>query len=253
MTTLASTTSPLHGRTALITGASRGIGAAIARELTRQGARVAITYKASQEAAARLADELSGPGRTALALQADSADPQAVSAAVDRVAREFGRLDILVNNAGIWRDGPIDQASVDDAQEMLAVHVLAVIAASRMALPHMPDGGRILSIGSCLAQRVPGPGMSLYSMSKSALIGLTRGMARDLGPRGITVNVVDPGPTDTDMNPADGEHAQAQRELIALGRYGRAEEVASVVAFLAGHGGSYVTGASIAVDGGQNA
>ena len=175
------------------------------------------------------------------------------SAAVDHVALAFGRLDILVNNAGIWRDGPIAEASIEDAQEMLAVHVLAVIAASRAALPHMPDGGRILSIGSCLAQRVPGPGMSLYAMSKSALIGLTRGMSRDLGPRGITVNVVDPGPTDTDMNPADGEHAQAQRELIALGRYGRAEEVASVVAFLAGQGGSYVTGGAIAVDGGQNA
>lgn len=251
--TLTTTIAPLHGRTALVTGGSRGIGAAVARELARQGARVAITYKASQAAALRLADELSGPGRQALALQADSADPQAVSAAVDHVALAFGRLDILVNNAGIWRDGPIAEANIEDAQEMLAVHVLAVIAASRAALPHMPDGGRILSIGSCLAQRVPGPGMSLYAMSKSALIGLTRGMSRDLGPRGITVNVVDPGPTDTDMNPADGEHAQAQRELIALGRYGRAEEVASVVAFLAGSGGGYVTGGAIAVDGGQNA
>lgn len=251
--TLTNANGPLHGRTALVTGASRGIGAAVARELARQGARVAITYKASQEAAARLADELSASNRVSLALQADSADPQAVSAAVERVAREFGRLDILVNNAGIWRDGPIAQARIEDAQEMLAVHVLAVIAASRAALPHMPDGGRIVSIGSCLAQRVPGPGMSLYSMSKSALIGLTKGMARDLGPRGITVNVVDPGPVDTDMNPADGEHAQDQRELIALGRYGQAQELASVVAFLAGDGGSYVTGASIAVDGGQNA
>lgn len=251
--TLTNANGPLHGRTALVTGASRGIGAAVARELARQGARVAITYKASQEAAARLADELSASNRVSLALQADSADPQAVSAAVERVAREFGRLDILVNNAGIWRDGPIAQARIEDAQEMLAVHVLAVIAASRAALPHMPDGGRIVSIGSCLAQRVPGPGMSLYAMSKSALIGLTKGMARDLGPRGITVNVVDPGPVDTDMNPADGEHAQDQRELIALGRYGQAQELASVVAFLAGDGGSYVTGASIAVDGGQNA
>jgi NAD(P)-dependent dehydrogenase (short-subunit alcohol dehydrogenase family) len=251
--TASNPTTPLQGRTALVTGASRGIGAAIARELARQGARVAITYKASQQAAARLADELSAPGRAALALQADSADPQAVAAAVDRVGREFGRLDILVNNAGIFGMGSIEEARIEDAQELLAVHVLAVVAASKAALPHMKQGGRILSIGSCLAQRVPGPGMALYSMSKSALIGLTKGMARDLGPRGITANVVDPGPTDTDMNPADGEHAQEQIGLIALGRYGRAEEIASVVGFLAGDGGSYVTGASIAVDGGQNA
>ena len=248
-----STPGPLHGRTALVTGAARGIGAAIARGLAGQGARVAITYKASHAAAARLADALSRPGGAALALQADSTEPQAVSAAVDEVVRAFGRLDILVNNAGIWRDGPIGEASIGDAQEMLAVHVLAVIAASQAALPHMPDGGRIISIGSCLARQVPGPGMSLYAMSKSALIGLTKGMARDLGPRGITVNVVDPGPIDTDMNPADAAHAQAQRERIALGRYGRAEEVASVVAFLAGAGGSYVTGAAVAVDGGANA
>ena len=213
-----------HERVALVTGGNRGLGLATARRLGREGVTVVIGARDETRARAAVVG-LREAGVWASAVPLDVDDDASVKDAAERIRREHGRLDILVNNAGIWRGGPIAEARIADAQEMLAVHVLAVIAASRAALPHMPDGGRILSIGSCLAQRVSGPGMSLYAMSKSALIGLTKGMARDLGPRGITVNVVDPGPTDTDMNPADSERGQAQWALVPLGRYGRPQEV----------------------------
>ena len=241
---------PLRGRTAFITGASRGIGAAIARELQRQGARVAFTFKQSGSAAAALAEQLSAPGREALAIQADSSDPAAVEAAVDRVGREFGRVDILVNNAGVFGLGSIEDGGVAEAQRLLSVHVLAVVAATRAALPYMASGGRIVSIGSCLAERVPAAGMSLYAMSKSALQGLTQGLARDLGPAGITVNVVQPGPVDTDMNPANGPMAAGMIPFLAIGRYGHPDEVASFVAYLAGPEAGNITGASLMIDGG---
>lgn len=243
----------LQGKRALVTGASRGIGAAIARRLAADGADVAITYERSAEAAGAVVAELKALGRRALAIKADSADPVAVRAAVDQAAQAFGGLDILVNNAGIFRAGSLDDITLDDIDATLAVNVRAVIVASQAAARHMGDGGRIISIGSSLATRVPDAGMSLYSMSKSALIAWTQGLARDLGGRGITVNLVHPGSTDTDMNPANGPHAEAQRSRMAIPRYGRAEDVAALIALVAGPAGRSINGAGLTIDGGANA
>ncbi|MBR1217327.1 SDR family oxidoreductase [Bradyrhizobium sp. U87765 SZCCT0131] len=243
----------LQGKRALVTGASRGIGAAIARRLAADGADVAITYERSTEAAEAVVAELKALDRRALAIKADSADPAAVRAVVDQAAQAFGGLDILVNNAGIFRAGSLDDITLDDIDATLAVNVRAVIVASQAAARHMGDGGRIISIGSNLASRVPDAGKSLYSMSKSALIAWTQGLARDLGGRGITVNIVHPGSTDTDMNPAAGAHAEAQRSRMAIPRYGRAEDVAELVAFVAGPAGRSINGAGLTIDGGANA
>jgi 3-oxoacyl-[acyl-carrier protein] reductase len=242
----------LTGKAALVTGGSRGIGAAIARTLAERGADVAITYANAADKAEAVVAKIEAAGRRGLALRADSIDPEAVVRAVERTADAFGRLDILINNAGIF-SGPPEKVTLAEIDRTLAVNVRAVFVASQAALGHMGAGGRIISIGSCLARRVPHGGVTLYAMSKSALVGFTKGLARDIGGRGITVNVVDPGPTDTDMNPADGESADAQRAAIALGHYGRPEDVAAMVAHLAGEGGRFVTGASIAVDGGYAA
>src|SRR4051794_2394633 len=211
--------SDLNGRVALVTGGSRGIGAAIAQQLAELGADVAITYARSKEHADDVVGKIGATGSRGLAVEADSADAAAIVAAVERVVEEFGRLDILVNNAGIFPSGPIEDTSLEEIDRTLDVHARAVYLASQAAVRQMPDGGRIISIGSNLAERVPFPGVTLYAMSKSALIGFTKGLARDLGGRGITVNLVQPGSTDTDMNPADGESADHQRGLSALGRY----------------------------------
>lgn len=243
----------LEGKVALVTGGSRGIGAAIAVALAGRGADVAITYIRSAAQARSVAGAIEAAGRRSLAIRADSADGGAIVGAVDATAERFGRIDILVNNAGAFPFGPPDAVTVEEADRTLALHVRAPFLASGAALRHMPEGGRIISIGSSLARRVPQAGVALYAMSKSALIGMTRGLARDLGPRGITVNVVDPGSTDTEMNPAQGEAADGERALTALGRYGRPEEIAAAVVFLAGESASYITGASIAVDGGASA
>jgi 3-oxoacyl-[acyl-carrier protein] reductase len=240
----------LTGRAALVTGGSRGIGAAIARTLAERGCDVAITYASSAAKAADTVASIEATGSRGLALHADSADASAVAGAVEHAADAFGRLDILVNNAGVFPFGPPEEMSLQDVDRTLAVHVRAVYIAAQAALKHMARGGRIISIGSCFAQRVPYGGVTLYAMSKSALIGFTKGMARDVGPRGITVNVVDPGSTDTDMNPADREGADAERALIAVGDYARPEEIAATVAFLASDDARFITGASIAVDGG---
>ena len=245
--------SDLTGKRALVTGASRGIGAAIALRLARDGADVAITYERSTEKADALVAEVAKLGRRGVAIRADAADPAAMSAAVDEAARALGGLDILVNNAGIWRGGPVEDLTLADIDVTLAVNVRAAVIASQAAARHLPRGGRIISIGSCLAERVPEPGMALYSLSKAALIGWTKGLARDLGPRGITVNIVHPGSTDTDMNPAVGTQADSQRDRMAIPEYGKPEDIAALVAFVAGGEGRFINGAGLTIDGGANA
>jgi 3-oxoacyl-[acyl-carrier protein] reductase len=245
--------SDLSGKRALVTGASRGIGAAIALRLARDGADVAITYERSADKAAEVVASIQALGREAVALQADAADPAAAGRAVDEAASALGGLDILVNNAGLWRGGAIEDLTLDDVDTTLAVNVRAVVLASQAAARHLPRGGRIISIGSCLAERVATPGAALYALSKSALVGWTKGLARDLGPRGITVNVVHPGSTDTDMNPAAGPQADGQRERMAIPEYGKPEDIAALVAFVAGPGGRFINGAGLTVDGGANA
>jgi NAD(P)-dependent dehydrogenase (short-subunit alcohol dehydrogenase family) len=243
----------LEGRTALVTGASRGIGAAIARRLAADGADVAITYERSADRAATVVKEIEALGRKAFAIQADSADPAAVEAAVVDAAKALGGLDILVNNAGIARGGALEEMSLEDIDALLNVNVRGVVLATRAAIPLMSDGGRIINMGSCLAERVTMPGISIYSMTKSAQIALTKGLARDLGPRGITVNVVHPGATDTDMNPADGPNRDLMLSGMAIKRFGTADDIAAMVAFLAGPEGRQITGAGFTVDGGVNA
>jgi NAD(P)-dependent dehydrogenase (short-subunit alcohol dehydrogenase family) len=211
---------------------------------------VAFTYRQAAPVAQALVTAIEAAGRRGWAIQADSADAAAVGQAVESVVGQFGRLDILVNNAGIFPNGPFEDVTVDEIDRTLAVHVKAVFVASQAAARHMRAGGRIISIGSCFAERVPYGGVTLYAMSKAALLGFTKGLARDLGPRGITVTLVHPGSTDTDMNPADGPTADHERTLIALGEYARPDDIAATVAHLAGTGGRYITGTSIAVDGG---
>jgi len=242
--------SQLSGKVALVTGGSRGIGAAIAKRLARDGADVALTYSSSPDKANAVVAEIKSAGRRGLAIKANSEDPAAVSAAVERTVAELGRLDILVNNAGIFVPASFEETSLVDMDRTWAVNMRAVIVGSQAAIKHMGKGGRIINIGSCLGERVAGPGLTLYAMSKAAIIGLTKGLARDLGPRGITVNNVEPGPIDTDMNPAGGEGADEQRSMLALGHYGAPDDIAATVAFLAGEGGRNITGANILVDGG---
>lgn len=244
---------PLSGKRALVTGGSRGIGAAIAKRLGRDGADVAVTYVSNPEQAEATAAEVRAAGTRGLALQADSAEPRALSDAVERAAAELGGIDVLVHNAGVLAMAPVDQFRIEDFDRSVAVNLRAVVVASQAALRHMAQGGRIVTIGSCNADRMPFAGGAVYAMTKAGLVGLVKGMARDLGPRGITVNNVQPGPIDTDMNPASGEFADTLRGLMALPRYGRADEVAAMVAYLAGPEAGFVTGASLTIDGGFTA
>lgn len=240
----------LTGKVALVTGGSRGIGAATAKRLAEDGADVAITYNRSPDQASATVAEIRAAGRRGLAIQADSGEAAAVTAAVNKTVAELGRIDILVNNAGIFTAGAFEDVSVADLDRIWNVNVRAPIVAMQAAVKHMQRGGRLITIGSCLGERVSFPGVTIYSMTKGAVSNLARGLARDLGSRGITVNVVEPGPIDTDMNPADAEGAADQARSTALGRYGKPEDIAAMVAYLAGDGGRYVTGASFLVDGG---
>lgn len=243
----------LQGRAALVTGGNRGIGAATAIKLAREGADVAFTYRGAADRAAGTTAAITATGRRAVALQADLTGAEAASDAVERTVAQLGRLDILVNNAGVFPTGPLDGVTPEELDRTLALHVRAVFLASQAAARRMADGGRIISVGSNLADVVPSPGLTLYAMSKAALIGLTRGLARDLGPRGITATVVHPGSTDTEMNPADGPDADAERERTALGTYLDPADIATTIAHLAGPGGRHLTGTAITVDAGANA
>ncbi|XXX78709.1 3-oxoacyl-ACP reductase family protein [Sorangium sp. So ce134] len=243
----------LKGKVALVTGGSRGIGAAIARRLAHEGAAVAITYAASPAKAAEVVHGIEAAGGRAVAIRADSADVEAVRSAVAQTVKTFGRIDVLVNNAGVAAMGPIDQFSLEEFDRLMAVNVRGLFVATQEAVRHMGEGGRIINIGSISGDVALFAGMAAYSATKAAVAGLTRGWARDLGSRGITVNNVQPGPVDTDMNPADGPIAATVKGQIAVQRYGQADEVASLVAYLAGPEGAFVTGANLKIDGGVTA
>lgn len=250
--TTSSSPQPLSGLRALITGGSRGIGAAIVRRLAADGAAVAFTYQSSRERADELVAQVSESGATALALQADSADADAIRHAVDETASRLGGLDILVNNAGIAHLSPAESFPLEEFDRLVAVNVRGVFVAVQAAIPHLDSGGRIITIGSVNGDRVHAPGLSVYAMTKAAVAGLTRGLARELSPRGITVNNLAVGPTDTEMNPAEGEFSDLNRAMTAVDRYGTPREIASAVAYLALPEAGFVTGATWHVDGGFN-
>lgn len=244
--------SELSGKRALVTGASRGIGAAIALALAEKGADVAITYERSADRAAEVVRQIEARARKGVAIQADSADPEAVKRSVEEAAKALGGLDILVNNAGIARAGPFVDISLADIDALLNVNIRSAILATQAAIPHLRKGGRIVTIGSNVGERSHFPGIAVYSLTKSALLGLTKHLARELGPREITINLVQPGPVDTDMNPADGELAGTVRGLTSLERYGKPSEIAAAVTFLASPASAFTTGSVLTVDGGLN-
>lgn len=240
----------LEGKVALVTGGGRGIGAAVALRLAEQGADVALTYQENTPRATEVVDQIKATGRRAVAIRADSADPAQVIASVDGAVGELGRLDILVNNAGAFLLGPLEDLTLADFEQTIAVNVRAPFLATQAAVRHMAAGGRIINIGSNVAERAVFPGFGLYSMSKTALIGLTKALGRELGGRAITVNLVNPGPTDTELNPASGPNAEVVNGLTALGHYAAPADIAAMVAFLAGPDSRYITGATVNVDGG---
>jgi 3-oxoacyl-[acyl-carrier protein] reductase len=243
----------LEGKIALITGGSRGIGAAIAKRLATDGAKVAITYSKGADAAAVVVKEIERNGGQAIAIQADATDAAAVKAAVDKTVSTLGGLDILVNNAGTAVPKTFEETTLEELDRLIDLNIRGVFVATQSALKHMKSGGRIITIGSCVGERVMTPGLVPYSATKGAVKMFAQGLSREVGARGITVNNVQPGPIDTDLNPASGEWAVPQKAATALDRYGTVDEVASLVAFIAGPESSYITGANLTVDGGTNA
>lgn len=241
---------PLAGRRALVTGGSRGIGAEIVRRLSADGAAVAFTYSASGANAEKLASELAGNGATVVAIQADAADGTQSAAAVERAVADLGGLDIVVNNAGVAHIAPIDDFPAEEFERLVAINIGSTYWTTRTAIKHLGEGARIINIGSINADRIPGPGLSVYGLTKGAMSSFTRGLARDLGDRGITVNNVQPGPINTDANPDHGDFAESLKAVTTQGRYGHTTDVASLVAFLAGPESGYITGANLNVDGG---
>lgn len=243
----------LRGKRALVTGGSRGIGAGIAMALAERGADVAITYLRSTDKAAAVIRSIEQKGRRGLAIQADSGDPAAIKRSVADTVQKLGGVDILVNNVGISRSGPLEEMELAAINDVLYVNARSAVLAAQAVIPHLRSGGRIITIGSCLGERVPYPGLTVYSMSKSALLAFNRGLARELGPRNITVNLIQPGPIDTDQNPANGDWAEPNRRLTALGRYGNPADIAAAVTFLASPAAQFMTGSVVTVDAGFNA
>jgi 3-oxoacyl-[acyl-carrier protein] reductase len=243
----------LAEKVALVTGGSRGIGAAIAKRLSVDGASVAITYAKDASAASAVVQAIERDGGKAIAIQADAADVEAVKGAVEKTVATFGRLDVLVNNAGTAIPKPFEETTLEEIDRMIDINFRGILAATQAALKHMNDGGRIIMIGSCVGERLMTPGLVAYAATKGAVKMFTQGLSREVGSRGITVNNVQPGPIDTDLNPAAGEWAVPQKAATALNRYGRVDEVAALVAFVAGPESSYITGTNLTVDGGTNA
>ncbi len=245
--------SKLANRVAFVTGGSRGIGAAIAKRLAADGAAVAITYAKDAKAASSVVAAIEGAGGKALAIQAEASNAEAVKAAIEQTVKTLGGLDILVNNAGTAIPKAFHETTLEEMDRMIDINIRGTLVATHAALPHLPTGGRIITIGSCVGERIATPGLAAYAATKGAVKMFTQGLAREVGGRGITVNNVQPGPIDTDLNPASSEWATPQAAMTALGRYGKVEEVAALVAFVASPEASYITGANLTVDGGTNA
>ena len=243
----------LTGKVAVVTGGSRGIGAAITKRLAADGASVALTYTKGADAAASVVKEIEDRGGKAIAIQADAADADAVKAAVEKAVATFGRLDVLVNNAGTAIPKPFEETTLEEMDRVIDINIRGVFVATQAALKHMHEGGRIISIGSSVGERVAAPGLVPYAGTKGAVKMFTQALAREIGNRGITVNNVQPGPIETDLNPATGDWAVPQKAATALNRYGQVDEIAAMVAFVAGPEASYITGANLTVDGGMNA
>jgi len=246
-------THPLLQKVALVTGGSRGIGAAIAKRLAADGAKVAITYSKGADAAASVVSAIGQAGGEAIAIQADAAETGAVQGAVDKTVAAFGGIDVLVNNAGTAIPKTFEETTLEEMDRVIDINVRGTLAATQAALKHMKRGGRIIMIGSCVGEHVMTPGLVAYSATKGAVKMFTQGLSREVGSRGITVNNIQPGPIDTDLNPAAGDWAVPQKAATALDRYGQVDEVAALVAFVAGPESSYITGTNLTVDGGTNA